>query len=535
MLFLFANLPSNHDIPVQTIATCERLTNEFQHYIIRTNALRKTFLSIKGIYYQAEIHGQSILWLVPYKFAQNVPVDVDFRIMLTFVDFYTTLLGFVLFRLYTMEGLVYPPKFNAKMDENAAGLRAFSLENKGVGLLKNGENEQATSGDVSRQMATLESKIASLNQEDQGDDKPEDAAEDVSAETDKLDTFVPAVAKDTTVDILQQPGANTNGQVGSDPSQLFAKHTFYLSRETPRQPLEFILRSFGCKRMGWDAVLGDGSYTESDLDPSITHHVIDRPPIMGAAPYNEDMEMEGAAKRPANGRIPGRIYVQPQYVWDCVNAGRLLRPDAYAQGAELPPHLSPWQQAKEGEYDPTAPLPQTEDIEESEDEETEPLALENGTSQDVEDEVDEEWNGMDTAGSDDNDEDESAEEEQEPKNGTTVKSNDDEDDEITSDPDDEELARIEAQRELEAEAAGIPYEPSTKKQTKTKSDTKLTEAQKKKQTEKEEMERQKIMMTKKKRKLYEKMMYGNQKKADEVEKLVTKRRKIEKEKKQKAK
>jgi len=501
--------------------------------------MRKTFLAIKGIYYQAEIHGQNILWLVPYKFAQSVPIDVDFRIMLTFVDFYTTLLGFVLFRLYTMEGLVYPPKFNAKMDENAAGLRAFSLENKGVGLLKNGESEQATSKDVSKQMATLESKIASLNQEDQDDDKQEDNTEDISTETDKLDTFVPAVTKDTTADILQQPGATTNGQVGTDPSQLFAKHTFYLSRETPRQPLEFILRSFGCKRIGWDAVLGDGSYTESDLDPSITHHVVDRPPIMGAAPHSEDTEMEGTTKRPANGRVPGRIYVQPQYVWDCVNAGRLLRPDAYAQGAELPPHLSPWQQAKEGEYDPTAPLPQTEEVEESEDEaeETEAMALENGTSQDVEDEVDEEWNGMDTAGSDDDDdeEDESEEEEEETKASTTAKGNDDEDDEITSDLDDEELARIEAQRELEAEAAGVSYEPSTKKGTKSKPKTKLTEAQKKKQTEKEEMERQKIMMTKKKRKLYEKMMYGNQKKADEVEKLVTKRRKLEKEKKQKAK
>lgn len=30
------------------------------------------FLSIKGIYYQAEVLGQTITWLVPYQFAHDV-------------------------------------------------------------------------------------------------------------------------------------------------------------------------------------------------------------------------------------------------------------------------------------------------------------------------------------------------------------------------------------------------------------------------------------------------------------------------------
>lgn len=38
------------------------------------------------------------------------PIDVDFRIMSTFTEFYTTLLGFVNYRLYHSLGLVYPPK-----------------------------------------------------------------------------------------------------------------------------------------------------------------------------------------------------------------------------------------------------------------------------------------------------------------------------------------------------------------------------------------------------------------------------------------
>lgn len=38
------------------------------------------------------------------------PTDVDYRVMATFTEFYTTLLGFVNFRLYQSLNLVYPPK-----------------------------------------------------------------------------------------------------------------------------------------------------------------------------------------------------------------------------------------------------------------------------------------------------------------------------------------------------------------------------------------------------------------------------------------
>lgn len=38
------------------------------------------------------------------------PTDVDYRVMATFTEFYTTLLGFVNFRLYQTLNLVYPPK-----------------------------------------------------------------------------------------------------------------------------------------------------------------------------------------------------------------------------------------------------------------------------------------------------------------------------------------------------------------------------------------------------------------------------------------
>jgi pescadillo len=72
MIFLFASLPSDGRIQPSLVENCARLAAEWQLYIMHTQALRKVFLSIKGIYYQAEVEGQSITWLVPYQFTQSV-------------------------------------------------------------------------------------------------------------------------------------------------------------------------------------------------------------------------------------------------------------------------------------------------------------------------------------------------------------------------------------------------------------------------------------------------------------------------------
>jgi pescadillo protein len=37
---------------------------------------------------QAEVGGQKVTWLTPHVLSQVLPSDVDFRVMLTFVEFY---------------------------------------------------------------------------------------------------------------------------------------------------------------------------------------------------------------------------------------------------------------------------------------------------------------------------------------------------------------------------------------------------------------------------------------------------------------
>lgn len=547
LLFLFANLPSTSTVPPKTIALCQRLCLEFEHYLITTNSLRKSFLSIKGIYYQATVQGQDILWLVPYKFVQRVTGDVDFRIMGTFVEFYTTLLGFVNFRLYTSIGLVYPPRFNAKSDEQGGELGAITLEGRGIEEPKqieaqaNGHVNGDMDGEVKARGANeeIQKQIAAIEELPDADFDIQDGNAPGAEEAinDAIDTF------ETTgddADILPQPQAS-----GNEAGTLFAPFTFFLCRETPRQPLEFVLRSFGCKRIGWDEVLGDGAFTNNESDPTITHQVVDRPPLSSLPEEqvsNTDSDVPATQVVRPGHRIPGRTYVQPQWVWDCINEVKLLRPDLYAPGAILPPHLSPWVKPTKGAYDPTAPLAEQEREGEAEEAEGLDHEEEEDSEVDAEDAVpaskakpptDTEIiddHGMDVAGSEsDSDSTQSA---------TSATSSFAGFDDPAASESETETALTQHQRELEAEAAGLKFSESAQitkangtpvkgilKQSKV--DEARKKAARKRREEEEELERRKMMMGRKKRKLVDKMLYSNKAKDKEAEKLRGKRRRIE--------
>ncbi|KAK8074725.1 pescadillo [Apiospora hydei] len=526
MLFLFASLPSTPAVPAKMIARCERLCLEFQHYLIVSQSLRKSFLSIKGIYYQATIQGVDILWLVPYKFNQRVVGDIDFRIMGTFVQFYMTLLKFINFKLYSSVGLVYPPKFDQNRDESAAELGAFTLEGNAAKALADasaqpmiteGESEKSTDP---KTQAAVNKLIKQMK--DTGVDGQQDVATtSTDAEDAAIDKFEPAAPGG---DILPQP-VHSSG----DPGQLFANCTFFLSRETPRQPLEFILKAFGCKRVGWDAVLGDGAYTTNPEDPAITHQIVDRPIVQAAQDSGDN---QTAQKLGPNQRMPGRIYVQPQWVWDSVNDEELKRPDLYAPGAQLPPHLSPFVQSTHGGYDPTIPLEDQEPEEEALQDSDEELE----SDEDEEEEEDEKADGdlagaaadgMDVAGSDDDDEDEEGGEGDTTFGGFS-EGEDAEADDAEAEEEDPEL---QYQRELIAEMTGQPVaqKPALNPKAKAKADARkklLAQAKE----EAEDIERAKGMLSKKKRKLHDQMMYTNNKKSAEDQKLREKRRKLEKQK-----
>jgi pescadillo len=383
--------------------------------------------------------------------------------MLTFLELYQTILGFVFFKLYTDAGLVYPPPLDTQKDEGGAGVGAFSLQDanhsatpvvaaKDVKV----DGKKVSSKDVRQ---TIKHIVASAPPAGEGDTMVVDTYTNVAEADEEF------VAQPSTSDLHAPTILPTLQSINALPqtisTDLFAPYTFFLSRESSRPIFEFIVRSFG-GRIGWPASSGSGSPFD-DTDDSITHVIIDRP-LVGRP--NETAEERDRRLR--------RKLVQPQWVVDCLNAGKILLEEPYGQGKTLPPHLSPFGEY-EGAYDPTAGLTHG-DI----------TIAEAGDAQESDEE--------DANGSADDD----TEEDAALKAAAAV---------AAEDP----LALRAA--ELAAEAAGIDYGTFEKEVTKSRTKSKKVDANG--QPHRED-DMNKMMMSNKKRKLYERMKHGEKKREAEV-------------------
>ncbi|KAI0662728.1 Pescadillo N-terminus-domain-containing protein [Cubamyces menziesii] len=472
MIFLFASLPSDSKVSPTLIENCARLAAEWQLYVMHTHSLRKVFLSIKGVYYQAEVFDQTVTWLVPYQFTQTIPSDVDVRVMLTFLELYQTLLGFVFFKLYTDAGLVYPPPLDPQKDEGAAGVGAFNLQEAKPNQVPSAAAKSKVVEVDGKRISSKDVRqtIKSISASGSGDADVEMPSVDAEAANDEDEEFVEDTTEENPEDAPDAPAFTTatlptlktlSTLPQSTSSKLFAPYTFWLSRETSRPIFEFIVRSFG-GRIGWPATSGSGSpFDESD--ESITHVIIDRPLVQ--RPNETEAEKE---------RRRRRKYVQPQWVVDCVNAGKILLEDLYAQGKTLPPHLSPFGDHAEA-YDPTAGLVGGEDEEMEEDEEVE-------GDEDVVEGSEEEGTARPAK--------------------SALKA--------AASAEDEAALRA---AELAAEAAGIDYGTFEKEAKKAqKKASKAAPAQE----DEAEKDMNKMMMSNKQRKLYERMKHGQKKRAEEV-------------------
>lgn len=424
MCFLFSTFARTGKCHVQTIQLCRRLTVEWMNYVIASRCLKKVFLSIKGIYYQAEVMGQLITWLVPYQFSHDHPTDVDYRVMATFTELYTTVLGFVNFRLYQSLNLVYPPKLDSKSESE----------------LKE-QNEEDYAMDSESYLEKLSALSASLAR----------VVSSVEEEEAQLDQF-PAEGED--MENMEEREKELKQEEKS--KKLFEGLKFFLNREVPRESLAFIVRCFGGE-VSWDKSVCIGS-TYDVADEVITHQIVDRPSI--------------------DKQYINRFYIQPQWVYDCVNAKILLPVEDYFIGVTLPPHLSPFVEEKEGDYMPPEKL--------------KIIAMQQGHKPVNEDE--------DNEGSDD-------EEEQ-----------DDDEDDDDEDEDEEEEENLKKMEEQKAKGKSLQVKVTPGK-------LKVENPARLEQEEKAEEKRLAIMMMKKKEKyLYDKIMFGKKRKVREANKLAAKRK-----------
>ena len=330
---LFALLPADkrHGIPSELVNRARDLALEFQAYVTKTHSLRKVFISVKGIYYQALVNGQEVTWLTPHALAQTLPEDVDYRVMLTFLEFYLAMMGFVNYKLYHDNALRYPPVLDTRLEDNAAGIVAVihNIADHVVGGKKRAVTAAKKSGaqavETAARMATLDFSKLSKDDEDEEAAAAKGAGSDCEGEGDDDNdddaAMEDAIAEAAGLDPVQREDAKTC-------STLFKGLVFFLNREVPRDMMVFIIRSFGGE-VCWD---GEGSpYDEKD--GGVTHHVCDRPMV-------------------DSDRKKHREYVQPQWVVDCANWRVLIPVAAYEPGKPPPPHLSPFVNADDEGYTP---------------------------------------------------------------------------------------------------------------------------------------------------------------------------------------
>lgn len=286
LLFLFSTFPAMKVVTREITSLARRLTIEFMHYVIASKALRKVFVSIKGYYFQAEIKGELVTWIVPhyYPFQPQRKEYVDFKIMKSFADFFTVMAGFVNYRLYNSINMVYPPQFTVSIDSEES------------------RNNEETF--VSERIAALNMDL--LRSDRQG--------------TEEEDEEIDLKLLDNDKDSEQVRKMHEEALSLSKLKNLFKGLKFFINREVPREPLVFIIRCFGGK-VSWDKHLFVGS-TFDETDESITHQIVDRPSLTK--------------------QYISRDYVQPQWIFDSVNQRKLLPTNKYFIGAVLPPHLSPF-------------------------------------------------------------------------------------------------------------------------------------------------------------------------------------------------
>ncbi|XP_041059086.1 pescadillo isoform X2 [Carcharodon carcharias] len=387
MCFLFATFPRTGKCHVQTIQLCRRLTVEFMNFVIASRSLRKVFLSIKGIYYQAEVLGQLITWIVPYSFSHD-------------------------------------------------------LENKPEESELKQDNEEKYAMDSESYMEKLAALGASLARVVSSNEEDDVAPDEFPADGENA---VLLEEKQKEQQILEKQ------------KKLFEGMKFFLNREVPRESLAFVIRCFG-GMASWDKSLCIGA-AYPVTDETITHQIVDRP--------NLDKQ------------FINRYYIQPQWIFDCVNAKTLLPVEDYFLGVTLPPHLSPFVEEKDGDYIPPEKLKL--------------LAIQRGENT---------------------------------YENKTESEEDEQSDEESEDEEDEDMDEIEKQDEkrlknMEAEKVknkqlNVKVTPGT---VKVENKTEVS------QREQAEEKRLAIMMMKKKEKyLYKKIMFGKKRKVREKNKLAAKRK-----------
>ncbi|KAA0194974.1 hypothetical protein HAZT_HAZT001717 [Hyalella azteca] len=266
----------------------------YEHHVSRCQRLKIEFLT-----YVIEASCLTKAFITTKGYYYEVPPNADMKIMRHFLEFYIAMLGFVNFRLLGKVDLRYPLK--PKVMPRLKGAEKKDLDN-------------------------LKNLMASLNYPLEKTTEESEENLDDNETTSKL---IKGSSEKTQKVYAERMQAEAR-------RKLFSGLKFFLNPECNRESLTLVIRSCGGE-VSWPSTVFPCSTYKED-DQCITHQIVDRP--------NFDK------------KYLTRFYVQPQWVYDCLNAVTLKPCQPYLPGCPLPPHICPFLKNFEGWYIP----PEEEDL-----------------------------------------------------------------------------------------------------------------------------------------------------------------------------
>ena len=180
------------------------------------------------------------------------------RLMSIFVEFYTTMLGFVNFRLYHNLNLIYPPTLVTSISSTMMKFGTDEDTGTEKGLLNLNEQEEEIAKD---RVAALNQSLARSITSDDENFELDDIPTVSDGESNKIAEATEEAKKE--IEDLKKL------------QKLFKSLKIFLNREVPREPLVLMVRAFG-GQVSWDSTVSPGA-TFSEEDPGITHQICDRP------------------------------------------------------------------------------------------------------------------------------------------------------------------------------------------------------------------------------------------------------------------
>ncbi|MEN2497851.1 MAG: mRNA-binding ribosome synthesis protein [Marteilia pararefringens] len=316
------------------INLAHRLLFEFLNYIIATKCLKKVFVTLKGYYFQVEICGNRrhlVTFLMPHHYGPQIfdkKSNVDMQLLTTFALFYTTLLGFINYKLYDSLGLKYPLHLKNGLLDNQ---QLYSEE-----FLSNSILLQKNCGKVEFDLIKSMLFDLPLSSERRMEIEESNSEHLSLVEEEQLKLQFKNLNNVDFENNSQFQSCLDEEMKKRRIKNLFKGKKFFISRECPRDPLTFSIRSCGGEVCFESISKFVCSINESD--PSITHQISDRP---AESIFSTTEASNGGSRKEKN--LPTRIFIQPQWIFDSINSAKLLEYDDYLIGQKLPPHFSPFE------------------------------------------------------------------------------------------------------------------------------------------------------------------------------------------------